>query len=233
MQFIFGGVAIAIAVFASGIAILFENEMAVMYLEPLTGVEGTTTDLGLYVESVEPLNVVGATITFPTSSVSVRVEKAEDSFVDVWLMEPRVDLERGEVTFAGGTSDRLGLNDKGKIAHLFVSTTTDDTAELTFSKIEVYGNDGQGTALSVGGRSYTIQTKPEVAVTGGGGAGAGVSGEVPALKSDLNGDGAITISDVSILFSSMLKKYDARYDLNSDGSVGLGDFSYLVSELDK
>jgi hypothetical protein len=229
MQALMGALLVAIAVAASGVTVFTADEAAVMYFEEIGS--GDEQRLALYVESSEPLNVVSGSVVFPTDRVELTVVKPKDTFVDVWLVEPRVDLEKGEVRFAGGSSSKTGLTERGKILELTITSSSKRYADLQLQNLETFGRDGKGTSLKTGGRTYVVVGETDVSVALGGGA-----SEVRSVlidRADLNKDGGVGLSDVSILLLSMVSDYNSHYDLNSDGSVGLGDFSALITVFGK
>lgn len=48
---------------------------------------------------------------------------------------------------------------------------------------------------------------------------------------DVDGNGAVNLVDLSILAIHMFGTYDARFDLDMDGSIGLSDISILFSKM--
>lgn len=229
MQALVGALLVAIALAASGITVFIDEESAVVYFEAVPNSSPLT--LALFVESEDPLNVVSGTIVFPADRLAVSVTKPEDSFVDVWLVEPNVDTEKGEIHFAGGSSSKTGLTERGKILELTITSSSKKYADLQLKDLETFGRDGRGTALKTGGRTYVVVGETNFTPSGGGG-GAEVR-SVLVDRADLNKDGGVGLSDVSILLLSMVSDYDSHYDLNSDGAVGLGDFSALITVFGK
>ena len=52
-----------------------------------------------------------------------------------------------------------------------------------------------------------------------------------APSADFNNNGSVTLVDMSILTIRMIAPYNARYDLDMDGNVGLSDLSILMSQM--
>jgi hypothetical protein len=227
MQALVGALLVAIALAASGITVFIDEESAVVYFEAVPN--SSPLRLALFVESEDPLNVVSGTIVFPANRLAVSVAKPEDTFVDVWLVDPEVDTEKGEVHFAGGSSSKTGLTERGKILELTITSSSNQYADLQLKDLETFGRDGRGTALKTGGRTYVVVGETNITPSGSGGGGASEVRSVLVDRADLNKDGGVGLSDVSILLLSMVSDYDSQYDLNSDGAVGLGDFSALIT----
>jgi hypothetical protein len=109
-------------------------------------------------------------------------------------------------------------------------------AELAVADLEVYANDGEGTALDSASHSfsYTIKSKPpEPAATGAGAiVPAPARPDVPRSPSaDFDGNGKVTIVDMSILTVHIIMPYDPRYDLDMNGAIGLSDLSILFARM--
>ena len=226
------GLVLAIALLVTGVAVFTGDEEAVVHLvrETVTASTSPTQTFDVVVNTEAPINVVSGSILFPHDVLEVSIVDNDDSFVNVWLTEPTVDETAGTVTFAGGTNAPGGLEDQGVIFSLRVTSLSEEPAELVVSDLEIFGSDGQGTAVKAIGRSYTINEAP-VAPEPENTTGAGGFAATPVDQSDLNGDGKVTISDLSILIVKTVDSYNSEYDLNSDGRVGIGDISVLLTEL--
>jgi hypothetical protein len=94
-------------------------------------------------------------------------------------------------------------------------------AQLSFSNLSVLENDGQGTALQATSQSanYTFQTGPSN--TGG-----------RYILGDLNHDGKVTLSDLSILIGNWKSTQNSESDLNHDGVVDIKDISTFLSKME-
>ena len=109
MQFLYPGLALTIAILASGFALLAPISGAVLYFLPEghTASSTETVRLGVYVDAGKPINVVSGRITYPTDVVEVAVVESPDALIDLWLEAPSVNPLTGEVRFSGGTSKKF------------------------------------------------------------------------------------------------------------------------------
>ncbi len=226
MQFLYPGLALTIAILASGFALLTGHSGAVFYLAPLghTASSSEVIRLGVYLDAGRPINVVSGRITFPQDIITVSVQEAEDAVIDLWLEAPKVSVESGEVRFAGGTSQKLDEVDRALLFYIDVERLKEGFAELDFTDIQTLERDGRGTPLSATSRSYVVFANTSAGAVTGAGANAATATPVKT-QADFDGDGVIAVDDLSILLSHLFGEYEATYDLNRDGSVGLGDLS--------
>ena len=77
------------------------------------------------------------------------------------------------------------------------------------------------------------EPKSTVPATGGGAGGASSGAPTRPLprSADLNGDGVVNLIDVSILVVHIFESYDPRYDLDMDGAIGVSDLSIILAKL--
>lgn len=223
MQFLYSGLALTIAIIASGFALLAPLSGAVLYLAPIESTASTTETLGVYVDAGKPVNVVSGRIIYPKESARVTVRESETALIDLWLEAPKVHDELGEIRFAGGTSKQHTDIDHALLFYVDIERLTDAPIDFSFTDIQTLERDGRGTPLSVTSRSYTLTTAATsslATVPTGSGGGAAVR-----AQADITGDGLVTLEDLSLLLLHLVGEYQAAYDLNRDGSVGLGDLS--------
>ena len=223
MQFLYPGLALTIAILASGFALLTGQSGAVLYLLPVP--QATTTEtvrLGVYVDSGRSINVVSGRITFPKDLVDIVVQESGDAIIDLWLEAPKVTA--GEIRFAGGTSRKLDTVDEALLFYIEVTRLKEGYVELEFTDLQTLERDGRGSPLSVTSRSYVVFAKPTAGSAVGAGQGGSTVTPVKA-QADFTGDGTVAVDDLSILLAHLFGEYESTYDLNRDGSVGLGDLS--------
>lgn len=225
MQFLYSGLALTIAILASGFALLSSQSGAVIYFLPDTSTSTTHMRLGVYVDAARPINVVSGRIIFPKDEMSVQVHTTDESMIDLWLEEPKVTQELGEIRFAGGTSQKLESVEKKLLFYIDATRTGTGQAAFDVVDIQVLERDGRGSPLTTISRAYVAfndNSQPTPSI------GSGVSTTL-AEQSDFNADGHVTIGDLSIFLINLVGAYDARYDLNRDGTVGFSDLSSLLT----
>jgi len=217
---------------ASGATSTFSGSSTVLYFTPHqdTLAAGDTAILDVRVNTNIPINAIGATISFPHDTVEIVGIDKEKSFFDLWTEETVIREDLGEIYFSGGTYESGGLTGIGTILTLKVRAKKAGRAELHFKDTDVYGHDGRGKTVDTEKRSfaYTIGEKS----TGSTHAATAYQ-EIPKPSADFNGDGRVTISDMSILAIQLLAGYNARYDLNLDGGVNLADLSVFFASLSR
>lgn len=208
---------------------------ALAFLIPYAGTDaltvGDTAMIDVDIDTRVPINSLGASITYPKDSLEVLGFSKERSFLDLWTEDTTLKEESGELDFSGGTTRPGGITGTSTALTITVRAKKAGAATISFGNVQLFAADGKGTAVETGTRSLTFHIA-DVATTSG--SGGGSSAPVPAPtppNPDLNGDGKVTVLDVSKLMVQMVLPYNPRYDLNLDGKVGLSDLSVLFSQL--
>jgi hypothetical protein len=185
-----------------------------------------------------PINAIGITVKFPRDTIEVLGFSKEKSFLDLWTEETSIKEEIGEVHFSGGTFVPDGFLGTSTALTLTVRAKKSGEARLTFENTEVFASDGKGENIPNDSHSFTftVLDTPRDTSHGVAGPSGSASGnttpEQPLPRSaDLNGDGSVTLIDVSILAIRIFGPYDPRFDLDMDGAIGLSDLSILLSKM--
>jgi hypothetical protein len=228
-QYIIPGLIIAVAAFFGGFGILAQPAEVVVYFETVPKTEKEAEYISVRVDASKAVNVVGGTISYPFDVVEFEVQKSVSPVVNVWITEPSIS-KPGEISFAGGTNDRDGLLKDAELFRITVASTTGAEAVVSFSKLEAFASDGQGTRLRTAGDEYTVNAKTPTQVIAGG---SGVAPHVVATRSDFNDDGVVDLADVSILMVKMLSPYEEKFDINADRRVAVEDLSIMLTALGK
>lgn len=236
---------------ASNLVSLLASTTASLYTAPTTlflapleeGMEfevGSTVHLDVYIHSNTPINVVGATITFPNKKVEVLGISKEKSFLSLWTEDTTIREQEGEIRFSGGTTEKGGHIDTGTLLTLSLRIKEPGAIEIGFKDIEVYGTENLGTLLENEARtlSYVGVEKHIAATTGGAAitpdaAADDTPEEGPRPSADINRDGNVNLIDVSIFAFKMLGVYNPRIDLDRNGSLGISDLSILFSKMSR
>jgi hypothetical protein len=147
-----------LAAFSFGLLFLpFSADAALMYIDPPQGQYGRGDTFMLSVR-LEPedecVNAAHVEVAYPKETLRAVDFSRGDSIFSLWVEEPKIDLERGVVTFSGGIpggycgrikGDPVLTNVLGKI--VFTAINTDESearVALTESSV-AYLNDGGGT----------------------------------------------------------------------------------------
>lgn len=221
------GIIIAIFLLSGALALDSESSPALIFKtahdDQLT--IGESDLLMLHLNTPTAVNAVGAIITYPPELLDIRLIDTSDSFVDLWVQEPLLKADSGEVHLSGGTLQKDGLSGDGMLLVLDVEAKKTGDAEITIKNSEVIAHDGAGTVLKHEVTPFTYHITAQA--TGGGGGSGAPAASLPTR--DLNADGTVNIVDVSILLVRLFGQYDARYDLDADGALGLSDLSILLA----
>lgn len=191
-------------------------------------VVGQTADLDININARLPINAIGATIVFPQDDFDVVGINKSKSFLNLWTEDTVIKEGSGEVHFSGGTTMKGGMTGTSTVLTITVRAKKEGEAKLTVENVQVFANDGKGTSVDNDTRPFVYTIEENASSTpdeeGGGGA-----PQPHAPSADFSGDGKITIVDLSILIIKIVMPYEARYDLDMDGTVGLSDLSILLS----
>lgn len=109
------------------------------------------------------VNAVQATITFPTTVLSVVDVSRGGSFLSMWPQEPVVDAKAGTISFAAGIPNGSLVTD-GKVLTIIFRAKVSGTITVGFNQATtgVYLNDGLGTKADTSFFVGTYQVTPLV-----------------------------------------------------------------------
>ena len=222
-----------VALLASATSSL-SGDPAILYFAPYQGGilhVGETAEVDVNVHARVPINAIGTTITFPEDTLEVVGISKAKSFLDLWTEETSIDEQRGRVHFSGGTLEKGGLTGVGVALTLTVRAKKSGSATLSFLNPQVLAHDGLGDAVETEVRtfSYTILENPPPTVTYIDAAKESRSGPT----ADFDDSGAITLADMSNLAFHLLGGYNAQFDLNQDGRLNLSDLSIFFAQIQK
>ena len=190
---------------------------------------GDTATIDLDVNANVPINALGVSVNYPQDSLEVVGFSKERSFLNLWTQDTTLKEGSGELDFSGGTTRQGGITGTSTALTITVRAKKAGPATISVDNIQVFAADNKGTALENASHPITFNiASPEAA--GGGSITASVPQPSPPSP-DVNGDGRVSILDVSLLIMHLVMPYDSRYDLNMDGSIGLSDLSVLFSKM--
>lgn len=117
--------------------------------------EFSTFDIRLDTEGYF-INVIELYVSY-AGAIDVLDISIQDSFVDVWVSEPRITTSKKEIQFIGGLTTGTVMND-GLVAHVLVQGKTNGETVLTVDeeRSAVYRDDGIGTRVSLASLGATI-----------------------------------------------------------------------------
>lgn len=201
---------------------------AVLYISPTQENLrlGESMTLVVNLNAKIPVNAIGVTLVIPPEIEVVAISK-EGSFIDLWTEETILRETAGELRFSGGSLERGGLTGVHTALTLTVRAKSPGEAVFSFKDTEVRAHDGIGDLVSTELRTLSISIAEDMP--------HGTIGETAhatrAVNADFDGNGAVTIADLSILMLRIFGTYDARFDLNQDGLLSLADLSIFLNAL--
>lgn len=209
------------------------GDPAIMYFSPSQTTPlhiGETEEIDININARVPVNAIGATISFPPESLEVVGISKEKSFLDLWTEETSIQENDGHVHFSGGTLRKGGLTGVGTALTLTVRAKKSGNANISFSDAQVLAHNETGTYLETEHRSYTISiandAPREIFINA-----ATITHSAPSA--DFDSSGAITLADMSNLAFHLLGGYDPLFDLNQDGRLNLSDLSIFFAQIQK
>lgn len=133
---------------------------AVLFPSPpvVTAAPGTTFPVSILLNSEgENINVVEATLTYPTDLLEVIELSRGSSFLSLWAEAPSVDAAQGTVHFVGGRPNGNVVYNAPALTITFYAKGRGE-ARLTIDpdRSGVYRNDGVGTKTSLATQPATV-----------------------------------------------------------------------------
>jgi hypothetical protein len=165
-----------------------------------------------------PINAVNIQVALPSEQFELLGVNRGESVLTLWTTDPYI--ENNVVYLEGGTF-RKGFIGEHKIATLLVRPLRDGKSTITVQSASFYGGDGSGTVFMVSGLGgVEVVTYP---------ADQSITDSAHILTvADLNNDGVLSISDISIFIAAWNRK-DRVIDFDNDGKMTFSDFSILLS----
>ena len=209
-----------------------EAQTSVM-LTPTTFVStpGETFTVQIVTTSDIPVNAFKGTITFNEQVLEVASIDYNTSLADLWAEEPWYESGAGTIEFAGGTLRPGGFTGTGTLLSVTFTALAAGSGNLVLGNTQILMHDGQGTEAVLTDYIDTLFSVSASAPTEMITHEARSSAEVVVLETlptpDLNSDGAVTITDVS-LFLLLLSTSNPTADFNADGKVNTADLSILL-----
>jgi hypothetical protein len=179
---------------------------------------GDTISVSLVVNTVnQSINAVAGTITFPTDKLEMASTSKDNSIISLWVQEPSLSATGDSITFSGALPSPGFVGPAGQIMNILFKVKSGGTATIDIKDAQVLANDGLGTNILTDVVPANLILVPP---------------PTPQKNTaDLNGDGKVDFSDVSILIAHWGVSKDPRFDLNKDGVVDIKDLSILISRI--
>jgi hypothetical protein len=169
-----------------------------------------------------PVNAVDLQISYPENTIAIEGIDTGRSVITLWTEEPYA--KNGTVYLRGGTF-RQGFIGEHEIARIRVRALESGEARLSVRESELVAGDGRGTAVQTS--NATGKNAVQIMVIGDTGT---ITGEAMiAVITDTNGDGKVTVADITLFMSAWFTR-DKLYDFNNDGKMTIKDFSIILAD---
>lgn len=214
-----------IAVFGAA-AVSTSNSSYIRLVTSATAVEtGERFAIDVYANAHVPVNAVDITLRFDSEAVEVLEVDRGQSVLTIWTQDPII--EKDKVILRGGTYKK-GFIGEHKIASIDLKAKKTGQNIFSATNIVLLAGDGKGTAVSI---TDTADSNVSLYVydenTNLDSIGVNVSVKI---VTDINGDGEVTLSDISSFMAAWNNNNDVRYDFNGDGRMTFRDFSIILAD---
>ena len=162
-----------------------------------------------------PINAVEGDITYSSDNVEIIDISKTDSIINYWVQGPQFSIASGTASFSGVVLSPGFTGSAGQIITLSFKAKRTGRTDIDIANAQVLANDGLGTNILTDVIPGTL-----------------VVNDKQTQKLDIDGNGKVDISDVSILIFHWGTN-NAKSDLNGDGTINLKDLSILVAKFAK
>ena len=179
------------------------------------------------VMAADDINAVELEIAYPDNRLNIDSLRDGESVLSIWTDDPVA--EGGKILLRGGTF-RRGFSGKHRIIRMRGTALQPGQIELSFADATLVQGDGEGSRirsqnitlndLSIRAVSQADVTSDELSE---------IVRHPDSLKTDLTGDGRVTMSDISI-FLAAWGRNDRVYDFSGDGRMTFRDFSIILAD---
>lgn len=203
-----------VVLLASSLSLARSSEEVCLVPEDNRFVEvGETVTVQVLLNAQTPINVVAGTVVAPSDMVTVEGIDTTDSVVDLWTQEPTIE-DGSSVSFEGGIISENGFEGSGIVLSLVVRPTQPGKAQFLLENPQLLAHDGQGTDVACSAHPITLSIR-----------------ETDYPSPDINGDKRVTISDLGLVSLRVFRTYERQYDLNLDGKISMSDLAILFSSV--
>lgn len=192
-----------------------------MFFAPASGVykPGDLIAVSVLLDSTKSaINAMEGEIVFPTDKLEIKSISTKNSIDTFWIpVNPYFSTTTNTIIFAGGLPTPGFLGIAGNILTVVFRAKAAGSVELSLINTIVLANDGLGTTITVPNQlaSFSIVKPPVISYP----------------IEDINHDGKVNLSDMSILVGNWGVPLNKDTDLNADGIVNSQDLSILLSKL--
>jgi hypothetical protein len=206
--------------------VITSTDASYIRLEPSkTTIEnGEFFSLDVYAFAHVPVNAVDITLRFDENTVEVLGVNKGQSVLTIWTQEPVIEADK--VVLRGGTFRRGFLNEH-KIATINLRARNTGQSTVSAAEVMLLAGDGKGSSVSVA-ESLNSNVSLYIYDENTDSDSIGVDIRVN-IVTDIDGDGKVTLKDVSVFMSAWTKKTKI-FDFNGDGRMTFRDFSIILAD---
>lgn len=204
----------AVLLLASSLSLMRDKEEVCIIPEDNRYVEvGETVTLHVTATADEPVNVIAATIAYPSEYIHIESISREHSIIDLWSEEPTVH-DDGSIHFSGGIVSDEGFLGSGTVLTIITTPLKEGAASFAFTDKSMLAHDGTGMEVTCDTSPITLSIRPKT-----------------YPSPDVNGDKQVNLYDFGIVSAQLFMVYERAYDLNLDGKVTLSDVGILLKNI--
>ncbi len=223
VRFMFPAAASIVALMSASVILSTEASYVRLEASKTTVEAGGNFSVQIYAYAHEPVNAIDVTINYDSNKVSVEQIDRGQSVITIWTEDPVITDNK--IIFSGGTF-RRGFLKEHLIASVDFKAKSTGPSEFSVSDLLLLAGDGTGTEVAV---SEVIDSKLNLFIYDENSDPAKIKVEATLnLLTDLDGDGKITLRDISAFMAAWHDK-SAFYDFNSDGKMSFRDFSIILA----
>ena len=179
------------------------------------------------VMATDNINAVELEIAYPDDRLGIDNLRDGESVLSIWTEDPVA--ENGRVMLSGGTF-RRGFSGEHRIIRMRGTALRPGQIKISFTDAALVRGDGEGSQirsqnivlndLSIRAVSQADVTSDELSE---------IVRHPDLLKTDLTGDGQVTMSDISVFLTAWAQG-DRIIDLSGDGQMTFRDFSIILAD---
>lgn len=180
--------------------------------------------INVYAVAHTPANTVDIEVAYPRSQIKIEGIDVGESVITLWTEEPY--WENGSMYFRGGVF-RRGFVGRHLIARVRATGIQTGKALITTEESRFLAGDGKGTEIAL---SNPDTTEIYIGVSNNNISEGQIVGRI-ALQviTDLDGDGDVTLADIS-RFMTAWRTGNEALDFNGDGKMTFRDFAIILAD---
>lgn len=212
--------------FLGAVTISSDRSYVRLEVSETTVITGEAFTIDVYAYATVPVNAVDVEIDYSADKIEILSVDKGRSVLTIWTEEPVISTSK--ITFAGGTFKR-GFVGEHIVATIEARAKFTGQTELSVDSVELLAGDGKGTPVAVDTKNpttkasfyiYDEDNSPESIK-----AALGIN-----INPDINNDGRVSMSDVSIFMSAWTSSGRGTFDFNDDGKMNFVDFSIILAK---